>query len=61
MSLAERTVQSCAEDLVSTNHFRVKSIAAEIGLRLSLEILSFVVGVVTEPIKEGESLTRDGY
>ncbi len=38
------------------------TIAAAIGHRLSLEVFSFVVGVITQPIKEGESLSsnRDG-
>jgi hypothetical protein len=35
------------------------TIATPIGYRLSLEVLSFVVGVVAEPIEEGESLTGD--
>jgi hypothetical protein len=33
--------------------------ASPIGYGLSLEVFSFVVGVVAEPIEEGESLTGD--
>ena len=33
--------------------------AAAVGDRLSLEVFSFVVEVVTQPIEEGESLTGD--
>jgi hypothetical protein len=35
------------------------TIAAAIGYSLSLEVFSFDVGVVTEPIEEGEPLTGD--
>jgi hypothetical protein len=33
--------------------------ATEIGHCLSLEVFAFVVGVMTQPIEEGESLTGD--
>ena len=38
------------------------TVAATIGHRLSLEVFSFVIGIVAQPIKEGESLScdRDG-
>ena len=59
MTLTECTVRSCPIDLISTNHFRIASIAAAIGYSLGLEVFSFVVGVITQAIKEGESLSRD--
>ena len=63
MTLTECTVRSCPIDLMSTNHLRIMTIAPEIGHRLCLEVFSFVVGVKTQPIREGESLScdRDGY
>jgi hypothetical protein len=33
--------------------------AAAIGYSLGIEVFSFVVGGMTQPIKEGESLTGD--
>jgi hypothetical protein len=56
-ALAVCTVRSCAIDLVSPHYLRILSMATPIGHRLSLQVFSFVVGVVTEPIEEGESLT----
>ena len=61
MTLTECRVRYCSIDLVSTNHFRVETMAAPIGHRLSLEVFSFVVGDVTKPIEEDESLTGDRY
>jgi hypothetical protein len=36
------------------------TIAAAIGHRLRLKVFSFVVGIETDPIEEGEPLTGDG-
>jgi hypothetical protein len=35
------------------------TMTAAIGHRLSLEVFSFVVGIVTQAIKEGESLAGE--
>ena len=59
VTLTECTVCSCPVDLVSTNQFRIVTISVAIGDRLSLEVFSFVVGVVTQAIEEGESLAGD--
>ena len=59
MTLTECTVGSCPEDLFSTNHFQIVAMAAPKGDRLRIEVFSFVVGVVTQPLEAGESLTGD--
>lgn len=52
IALSEGTIRSCPVDLVSTDYFWVMNMPTPIGSRLSLEIFSFVVGLVAEPVKE---------
>jgi hypothetical protein len=59
MPLTISTILSCAVDLISTDHFRVVAMTAAIGSCLSLQVFSLVAWVVTQPMKERESLAGD--
>jgi len=58
MTLAEGTIGTGTVNLISTDHFWVVTISAAIGSCLALQIFSFIVGIVTQPVKECESITR---
>jgi len=59
MTLTESSIGAGSVDLVSTDHFRVMTVTAAIGHCLSLEVFSFVVGVITQAIEKSESLAAD--
>lgn len=54
MTLTEDTTSTDSVVLVSTNQFRVMTVTATIGHCLSLEVVSFVAGVVAQAIQGGD-------
>jgi hypothetical protein len=59
MALAESSVGSRSINLISTDHFGIVTMAAPEGSCLSLQVFSFVVRIITQPIKEGKAVTSD--
>jgi|GEM_PF-5094770 len=57
--LAEGSVRPSPGNLISTDDHWLVSVSASIGSCLSLQVFSFVVGIVAQPSKEGESIASD--
>ena len=52
VALAESSIGASQIDLISTDHFWVVIVPAAIGSRLSLQVFSFVVGVLAQKIQK---------
>lgn len=56
MTLTEGTIGTGPVDLISTDNFWVKAVAAAKGPHQVLQDFSFVVGLMTQPIQVGKSI-----
>lgn len=59
VALAESPIRSCTVNLISADVLRVVAISAAMGHCLSLELFSFIIGIATQAIEEGESFAAD--
>jgi hypothetical protein len=59
MTLTEGSIGSRSINLVSTDYPWIVTISASISSSLSLQVFSFVVGIITQMIKKGESSASD--
>jgi hypothetical protein len=58
MPLAEGMICPCSINLIRTDNFGVVSLSLPMGLYLDLQLFSFVLWIVAQPIKKSESITR---
>jgi hypothetical protein len=59
MTLAEGTICSHSINLIGTDYLWIVAILATIRSCLDLQVLSFVIGVETQAIKEGKPIASD--
>jgi hypothetical protein len=59
MTLAEGTVDSRSINLIGTDYLWIVAISATISSCLGHQVISFVIGVETQAIKEGEPIASD--
>jgi hypothetical protein len=59
MSLAEGSAGSRSINLISTDHLWIVAISAAISSCLNLQIFSFILEVITQPIEKDEHIASD--